>query len=89
MGHRNDEKDRILDVSCDEDVWKEVWTEEEIINNSSSPIFLLMGRKRDAFHLKNITVNTGEKWNGELELSNGEIRLPQLFFMAMVQERRC
>ena len=65
-----------LDVSCDEKVWKEVWTEEEIINNSTSPIFLLTGRKRDAFHLKNITVQPGEKWSGELELANGDIRLP-------------
>lgn len=65
-----------LDVSCDEKVWKEVWTEEEIINNSTSPIFLLTGRKRDAFHLKNITVQPGKKWSGELELANGDIRLP-------------
>ena len=65
-----------LDVSCDEEVWKEVWTEEEIINNSTSPIFLLTGRKRDAFHLKNITVQPGKKWSGELELANGDIRLP-------------
>ena len=65
-----------LDVSCDEKVWKEVWTEEEIINNSTSPIFLRTGRKRDAFHLKNITVQPGKKWSGELELANGDIRLP-------------
>lgn len=32
-------------VSCDQQVWKEVWTEEEILNNSSSPIFLLEGHK--------------------------------------------
>ena len=32
-------------VSCDEEVWKEVWTEEEIVNNSSSPVFLLCGEK--------------------------------------------
>ena len=65
-----------LDVSCDEEVWKEVWTEEEIINNSTSPIFLLTGRKRDVFYLKNVTVQPGQKWHGELELANGEIRLP-------------
>ena len=69
-------KTGFLDVFCDENVWKEVWTEEEIINNSSSPIFLLSGRKREAFHLKNITVEPGEKWNGELELANGELRFP-------------
>ena len=70
------QKAGFLDVSCDEMVWKEVWTEEEIINNSTSPIFLLTGRKRDAFHLKNITVQPGKKWSGELELANGDIRLP-------------
>ena len=70
------QKAGFLDVSCDEEVWKEVWTEEEIINNSTSPIFLLTGRKRDAFHLKNVTVQPGQKWHGELELANGEIRLP-------------
>ena len=70
------QKAGFLDVSCDEKVWKEVWTEEEIINNSSSPIFLFSGRKREAFHLKNITVEPGEKWSGELELANGDIRLP-------------
>ena len=73
-------KTGFLDVSCDENVWKEVWTEEEIINNSSSPIFLLSGRKREAFHLKNITVEPGEKWNGELELANGELRFPITVF---------
>ena len=70
------QKAGFLDVSCDGEVWKEVWTEEEIINNSTSPIFLLTGRKRDAFHLKNVTVQPGQKWHGELELANGEIRLP-------------
>ncbi len=70
------QKAGFLDVSCDEKVWKEVWTEEEIINNSTSPIFLLTGRKRDAFHLKNITVQPGKKWSGELELANGDVRLP-------------
>ncbi len=38
--------------------------------------FFYSGRKRDAFHLKNITVEPGEKWNGELELANGELRFP-------------
>ena len=70
------QKAGFLDVSCDEEVWKEVWTEEEIINNSTSPIFSLTGSETDAFHLKNITVQPGEKWSGELELANGDIRLP-------------
>ena len=33
------------EVKCDQQVWKEVWTEEEILNNSTSPIFLLEGHK--------------------------------------------
>ena len=33
------------DIDCDQQVWKEVWTEEEILNNSTSPIFLLEGHK--------------------------------------------
>lgn len=32
-------------IYCDETVWREVWTEEEIINNSSTPVFLLTGEK--------------------------------------------
>lgn len=32
-------------ASCDPDVWKEVWTEEEIVNNGSTPVFLLVGVK--------------------------------------------
>ena len=32
-------------VVCDEAVWKEVWTEEEIANNGSTPVFLLSGEK--------------------------------------------
>ena len=36
------QKTGFLDVSCDEEVWKEVWTEEEIINNSTH----IMNRER-------------------------------------------
>lgn len=32
-------------IVCDEEVWKEVWTEEEIANNASTPVFLLTGVK--------------------------------------------
>ena len=32
-------------IVCNQQVWKEVWTEEEILNNSTSPIFLLEGHK--------------------------------------------
>ena len=65
-----------IDVVCDENVWKEVWTEEEIINNSTSPIFLLSAGKRDEFCLNNASVMPGCKWSGELELANGAIKLP-------------
>ncbi len=33
------------DVSCDREVWKKVWTKEEIINNGSTPVFLVTGVK--------------------------------------------
>lgn len=42
-------------VDCDENVWKEVWTEEEIVNNSSTPVFLLSGKK----------MSSGRKKTGE------------------------
>lgn len=35
-------------VACDEKVWKEVWTEEEIVNNSSTPVFLLSGFRTES-----------------------------------------
>lgn len=70
------EKAGYLDVSCDEAVWKEVWTEEEIINNSTSPIFLVTGKKRASFCLNNVDAEPGKKWEGELELAGGEVRLP-------------
>lgn len=74
------EKAGYLDIFCDENVWKEVWTEEEIINNSTSPIFLLIGKKRAPFQLSNVTVEPGTKWEGELELGSGEFCLPATIF---------
>jgi len=41
----------LTEVSCDTEVWKQVWTEEEIANNGSTPIFLLSGKKRESFFL--------------------------------------
>ena len=38
----------LTEVSCDTEVWKQVWTEEEIANNGSTPIFLLSGKKRES-----------------------------------------
>lgn len=66
----------LTDVSCDTEVWKQVWTEEEIINNGSTPIFLLSGKKRESFCLNNISVEPGKVWTGYLELGQGEFRLP-------------
>ena len=63
-------------TECDTEVWKEVWTEEEIANNGSTPVFLLTGKKRQVFCLNNICVKPGEIWEGDLELAEGEIRLP-------------
>ena len=66
----------LTEVSCDTEVWKQVWTEEEIANNGSTPIFLLSGKKRDSFCLNHISVEPGNVWTGYLELGQGEFRLP-------------
>ena len=66
----------LTEVSCDTEVWKQVWTEEEIANNGSTPIFLLSGKKRESFCLNDISVEPGNVWTGYLELGQGEFRLP-------------
>jgi len=66
----------LTEVSCDTEVWKQVWTEEEIANNGSTPIFLLSGKKRESFCLNHISVEPGNVWTGYLELGQGEFRLP-------------
>ena len=66
----------LTEVSCDTEVWKQVWTEEEITNNGSTPIFLLSGKKRESFCLNHISVEPGNVWTGYLELGQGEFRLP-------------
>lgn len=32
-------------VICEEEIWKEVWTEDEKVNYASTPMFLMLGRK--------------------------------------------
>lgn len=66
----------LTEVSCDTEVWKQVWTEEEIANNGSTPIFLLSGKKRESFCFNHISVEPGNVWTGYLELGQGEFRLP-------------
>lgn len=66
----------LTEVSCDTEVWKQVWTEEEIANNGSTPIFLLSGKKRESFCLNHISVEPGNVWTGYLDLGQGEFRLP-------------
>lgn len=66
----------LTEVSCDTEVWKQVWTEEEIANNGSTPIFLLSGKKRESFCLNHISVEPGNVWTGYLELGQGEFWLP-------------
>lgn len=63
-------------VDCDEDVWKEVWTEEEIVNNSSTPVFLVSGNKGTGFVLCGLEAAPGEKVSGFLKLGGGEFELP-------------
>lgn len=77
-------------VICDEEVWKEVWTEEEIVNNASTPVFLLSGiRKEEAkdpggretasgerFRLCGLEAAPGERVSGYLKLGGGEFSIP-------------
>ena len=64
----------LTEVSCDTEVWKQVWTEEEIANNGSTPIFLLSGKKRESFCLNHISV---EPWKRVDRLSGaGTGRIP-------------
>lgn len=69
-----------MNTSCDKEVWKEVWTEEEIINNGSTPVFLLEGKKRADFCLWGAEAAPGEIWQGELKLAGGEFLLPAAVF---------
>ena len=34
-----------IQASADETIWQRVWTKEERINNASTPMFLIEGRK--------------------------------------------
>ena len=66
-------------VKCEEEVWKEVWTEDEKVNYASTPMFLVMGEKTQenkSFCLCGAEVNPGERWNGYLQLAGGSISLP-------------
>ena len=37
-----------MEAKADSEIWKEVWTKEERINNASTPMFLVEGVKKDA-----------------------------------------
>lgn len=66
-------------VACDEEVWREVWTPEEIANNASTPVFLLSGTKTDPekrFRLCGLEAAPGERVSGYLKLGDGEFSLP-------------
>lgn len=66
----------LTEVSCDTEVWKQVWTEEEIANNGSTPDLSSFREKRESFCLNHISVEPGNVWTGYLELGQGEFRLP-------------
>lgn len=38
-------KDLGIQASADEEIWRQVWTKEERINNASTPMFLVEGKK--------------------------------------------
>lgn len=79
----------LTEVSCDTEVWKQVWTEEEIANNGSTPIFLLSGKKEKAF------ASIIFQWNPETcgqviwswDRANSGFRLP--CFMEQDLEKQC
>ncbi len=79
------EKAGFENIRADEEVWKDVWNEEEITNNASTPLFLLYGRREDKqkngpqaepFILGSAVVAPGERWSGEILMSDGKTRLP-------------
>ena len=66
-----------LRVGADKEVWKRVWSEEEKLNQASTPMFMLYARKaeEDCFQLENMTAWPGEKISGDLQLAS-DISLP-------------
>lgn len=65
------------DVTCDPEVWREVWGIDDIVNCSSSPLFLMTGKKeRDAFSLGGLTAKAGEKKSGYMKFSSGKFAIP-------------
>lgn len=40
-----------LQAAADEEIWRQVWTKEERINNASTPMFLVEGRKANLWEM--------------------------------------
>ena len=40
-----------IQASADEEIWRQVWTREERINNASTPMFLVEGRKAQLWEM--------------------------------------
>ncbi len=64
-------------ISSDSQIWQRVWSEEEKMNQASTPMFMVRARKmsEDAFVLGNMAVWPDEKVSGSLVLAE-DVVLP-------------
>lgn len=65
-----------FEVSVDTDIWKQVWSREEKWNYGSTPMFLVRGKKREAFRIGGIKVQPGTRFSGCIGFGDGEFELP-------------
>lgn len=66
-----------LDIVCREDIWQEVWTDDEKVNYASTPMFLVSGQKKwGALELGGLRAEPGEKTSGFMSIGGGEFSLP-------------
>lgn len=68
----------VCSIQTDSEIWKRVWSEEERLNYASTPMFLVRAEKsaEQSFHLGDVTVRRGEKYQGDIFFANGDIVLP-------------
>lgn len=64
-------------INIDEDIWKNVWSEEEKLNYQSTPMFMIEAvKKNSSFTLGNFHVKPNECKSGFLEIGDREFLLP-------------
>ena len=68
----------VCSIQTDSEIWKRVWSEEERLNYASTPMFLVRAEKsaEQSFQLGDVTVRSGEKYQGDISFANGDIVLP-------------